>query len=364
LKRILIIIARFEFGGIPNQALKWAIYLKKNNYRPVILAESVNDASYLSILKNNQIEFGLLDLKKSNNKTNFLRVYFYYKNLISQINEYDPYVILPFNKWVGYNINFIWRFTKAKKSFFLERGSGIEYKTSFKGRIARYLSLLNSSGIIYNSKSASKFSKFPRKTHIVKNSVEKATKSFRISDDLHKEISNSKFIILHVANLAKEKNYALILNSWNQLKLKIPNALLLVIGSDIMKKYSSIIQGFERDDIIYLDGVNNISGYMEIADLCILSSFNEGCPNVILEYILDKKIIVASDIPAIKEILVEENHKLLFNNYSEDDFVDKILEAKNLSENIKRKIISENLKKVTQEYSESNYNKLIKLIEN
>jgi glycosyltransferase involved in cell wall biosynthesis len=198
----------------------------------------------------------------------------------------------------------------------------------------------------------------------VKNSVEKATKSFRISDDLHKEISNSKFIILHVANLAKEKNYALILNSWNQLKLKIPNALLLVIGSDIMKKYSSIIQGFERDDIIYLDGVNNISGYMEIADLCILSSFNEGCPNVILEYILDKKIIVASDIPAIKEILVEENHKLLFNNYSEDDFVDKILEAKNLSENIKRKIISENLKKVTQEYSESNYNKLIKLIEN
>ncbi|WP_425639473.1 glycosyltransferase family 4 protein [Algoriphagus yeomjeoni] len=358
-KTVLLLIARFEFGGIPIQAFLWSKFLKKNGFHPIILAQYTHDPKYLELLNNNDLDHGFLNTSNFNGSKKASLFYFY--DLINCLQSYKPDFIFPFNKHLSFHVNLIWRFTSAQKAFFMERNHGIEESISWRDSFMKYIALLNSSGLIFNSQTASLYSRFPNKTIVIKNSYRKVVNNSELDHSTF-SFGTEDVVLLHIANIVPQKNYHLLLEAWKLLKKKQPNFKLIVIGSDIKNENQSLIEAFNEYGIHYIGRKSNISAYLNRADICLLSTHYEGCPNVILEYMDAGKLIAASDIPSIREVLDSSNHEFLFDNTSPATFVDKILNICNLSDLDKVKMIERNKEKLQRDYSESNYKQIIHLL--
>ena len=354
MKRVLILIARFEFGGIPIQAYLWAKYLKERGFEPIILAQFVFDKRFVNFLEKDDLKYGFIFSKDLNGS--IVNSISYLIKLTKSINEYFPDCIFSFNKHLSYNVNLIWRFTSAKKSFFMERGDGCEKYASQFDRFMKLFSQFNSSKLIFNSDSAIKNSFFPYKSIVIKNTYR------NFNPQGTEEKFKNKITLLHVANIGFPKNYELLIKGWELLNSKYSNLELLIIGSDIKSSNHNLLDKFKRLNINYLGRVENTWDIICKSDICLLSSFSEGCPNVLLEYMSAGKLIVASDIPSIREVLDPLNHQFLFDNLSPNDFLEKISNILLISDFVKLELISKNKVKLKRDYSERNMFSVLNLL--
>lgn len=356
--RVLLIIARFEFGGIPNQAFLWAKFLSKNKFEPIIVSQYTVDCRYLELLKKNNIPYGFLDSTKN---SGLISTLMYLYKFSKEIQSFKADYIFPFNSSLGYHVNFIWRFTSAKKCFYLDRNHGKMIYNSFSDKCFKILSIHNSSGMIYNSEAAATFSLIPKRTIVIKNTFKIAGPKDNTVYSIER-IGGDTLMFLHIANIVSQKNYQLIIDSWKNIRMLYPTAVLFIIGSDIKNSQSDITVQFDQDGIFWEGSVANVFPYIKRANICLLSSHHEGCPNVILEYVSQKKLIVASDIPSIREVLDPSNFKYLFDNTSILDLIVKIKKLLELEDDYKEELLEANYKKLLLNYSESNYNKLLELL--
>ena len=361
MKKVLLVIARFEFGGIPTQAFLWSRFLKKYGYEPLVLAPVINDERYCRMLEEHGIGYAVLQLKSR--PQGVMNTFLFLRSLIKSINSHRAYAIFPFNKVLGYNINLVWRLTNVKKCFFMERNDGRDPEANWAGVLVRRAALKNSLGLIYNSEVASMTSHFPGKTIVIKNSFVNPVYQDGISSpsaDL--SIDEDATVLLHIANLSRQKNYHLLLDSWGELKRRNPRLLLVVVGGKVRESLPEIIEKLNQPGILYAGMQPEIGKYIGRADICLLSTFYEGCPNVVLEYMNNQKLICASDVPALREVLASSNHSLLFRNDSQQDFMDKIEMAINLKEIEKQRILRDNSEKLKNEYAERNFERILELL--
>lgn len=87
-----------------------------------------------------------------------------------------------------------------------------------------------------------------------------------------------------------------------------------------------------KDKVRLLNFQPNPEVYLKKADALVLSSFNEGMPNAILEAMSYSKPIVASDIDGVKELLLDSKCGFLFEKGNPRDLADKMLQIMNLSD--------------------------------
>jgi glycosyltransferase involved in cell wall biosynthesis len=90
-----------------------------------------------------------------------------------------------------------------------------------------------------------------------------------------------------------------------------------------------------NNDIIFLGQNCNISSLLDVADVGVLSSLSEGCPNAVLEYMAAKLPLLVTDIPGIEEIIPDNNFSFQVKDvddcYNE---INKLLASKDELENI------------------------------
>ncbi len=361
MNRVLIVIARFDLGGVPTQAFLWAKFLNEHGYESILLAPQVIDTSYLEILEAHAIRHERLVL--THKRKGWLSNYRYFKTLIRALNTYRPFAILPFNKTLGYNINLIWRFTSAKKCFFMERNHGYDDKTTLLGSVLRKLSMANSDGLIYNSSAAANRSPFPKKTFVIKNSfVNPLHINEGVKDAGIPGIYEHSFVVLHIANISTQKNYPLLLNSWPKIREIYPEICLVVVGAEVRVQLPEVMEKLKQPGVLYLGGQSHVLPLIKRANLCILATHYEGCPNVILEYMNSKKLLCASNVPSIREVVSELNLNLLFDNSSVDDFVSKVKAAIKLDVASVNRIVEANHQKLLDQYSDNNFKKLLEVL--
>jgi len=139
-------------------------------------------------------------------------------------------------------------------------------------------------------------------------------------------ISPGTVVISVIARLTYEKGHLVLLEALGRLKDSID--FRLIIAGDGEEK-DSIEKAAERygikDKVIMAGFLNDIPSLMNISDIIILPSLSEGVSRVLIEAMSFGKPVIASDLPAIREIITDKASGLLFKKGDAAPLSEKIL---------------------------------------
>ena len=160
---------------------------------------------------------------------------------------------------------------------------------------------------------------------IIKKKLEK------IDENFNKE----NFNIVLIGRLTKQKNFNLIINSFDQFLKIRKNCKLTIIGEgEEMNFLKKLIKKKNLSNHVFLIGFKeNIFKYLKNSDLFILSSLWEDPGWVLIEAGASNTFILSSDCKNGPSDFIEKNSGgLLFKNNSSEDLVRKFKEFQNLTE--------------------------------
>lgn len=150
-----------------------------------------------------------------------------------------------------------------------------------------------------------------QKIKVIRNGTELPRKKYC---DLKLPIQGKK-VILMVANFRKQKDHETLFLALKKLQEKHNDFICLLAGSGNeearLKKRVKDLKIATRVEFIGVQ--KNIYGVFDICDVSVLSTNYEGTPNVIIESMLMKKPLVATNLPEIREIITANKEGLLFS---------------------------------------------------
>lgn len=152
--------------------------------------------------------------------------------------------------------------------------------------------------------------------------------------DIRKElkIKENDFLILSVGRLHRQKGYDLLIEIVKKFNERIRNEnykyLFAVVGDG--DEYENLVTYTKKlkveNSIVFLGYKENVYDYINACDLFLLTSYWEGSPNVVLEALALKKIVISTKVEGVSEIL-NSNYLVDLKQSREkiiDVFVEKI----------------------------------------
>ena len=115
---------------------------------------------------------------------------------------------------------------------------------------------------------------------------------------------DSKYKIVCVANFRPQKDHFNLFNAFEIIKKQFDISIHL-FGRDFEDEYSKAVLKHTsiHDGIYYYGEQNNIPGYLQDADIAVISSKSEGLPLVLLEYGLAGLPVISTNVGEISTIL-------------------------------------------------------------
>lgn len=139
------------------------------------------------------------------------------------------------------------------------------------------------------------------KTKVISNGI--YCENFK---DIPEKIPNGYIDIGAVARIHPIKDIKTMIYSFFELKSRIPNARLHILGDTDDEEYRqecvSLIQQLQVGDI-FLVGNTNVPEYMRKLDFTILTSISEGQPLAVLESLAARRPCVTTDVGSCRELL-------------------------------------------------------------
>jgi glycosyltransferase involved in cell wall biosynthesis len=168
--------------------------------------------------------------------------------------------------------------------------------------------------------------------------------------DKNRECEENEIKIGYIGRLEREKNLFTLLRAFEEIVKTRHNVHLFIVGDgslkDQLKTYTKTKEISNKAS--FLGAQFDIPSWLKLFDVFILPSFTEGMPTALLQAMAAGKAIIASDIPAIREIVEDGKEALLFNPYSPEQLKDAIL---GLYQDPKlRRKLGENAKKKAKQY--------------
>jgi len=110
-------------------------------------------------------------------------------------------------------------------------------------------------------------------------------------------------------------------------KLVDENLIFLIIGDGSEKnRLNALIKSLNLiDKVILLGSQTNAISWIRNFDISLLSSYSEGMPNAILEYMICNKPVIASKVGGVPEIINHGETGLLFEPGNVEELVESIL---------------------------------------
>ena len=203
--------------------------------------------------------------------------------------------------------------------------------------------------------------KFSLKSKIILNIIDKR-KTIKLSNEKIKYnfFNTKKYLkIINIARLSDQKDQLTLIKAFEILSKK-RNARLLIIGDgNKKKKLSQEIKNRNLSKNIKLIGYKkNPLKYLKLADIFVLTSLYEGFPNVLLESICLKKLIISSNCKTGPKELIEQNKGGYLFQIQDYNKLSQILIKLNLNNKPNRDKINYSFKKLN-EFSLKNQKKKI-----
>ena len=174
-------------------------------------------------------------------------------------------------------------------------------------------------------------------------------------------IKKDDIVFLYVAELNKNKNQILLINTIKELKKEISNVKLLLVGKGpLYEEYQKIIKENNLEEKILLLGRReDINELLSITDIYLASSLREGLPVNIMEAMYKEIPIIATDNRGHRELLYDINCRIIVNSEKEmlirireilnDDKLRDIIK-KEEKDNVKKYLINNVMKEMKKNY--------------
>lgn len=164
----------------------------------------------------------------------------------------------------------------------------------------------------------------PNAINIPQNNI--LTKNEEIILNQLKRVAKGRKIVAMTSHMGPQKDHFTVIKSASILVKKYKNILFLFIGDnqssdlDYMSKIKQEIKILNLDDYFYFTGnVSNVYSFIELAEIGLLITNWEGFGNSIVEYMINSKPVIASNIGGIKDIINNKvNGFLLYKNKPND----------------------------------------------
>lgn len=170
-------------------------------------------------------------------------------------------------------------------------------------------------------------------------------------------IQENDFVITFVGRIVKDKGINELIESFINLEKKYKNIKLLLVGdyeehlNPIKKENKKLIDSL--DSIITVGFQNDIREFLSISDLFILPSYREGLPNSLIEAGSFGIPLLATNINGCNEIIEENITGILVekkNIQSLQEGIEKLLNDKELYNNLKSKVRERIIQRYDQKY--------------
>ena len=140
-------------------------------------------------------------------------------------------------------------------------------------------------------------------------------------------LCEDKFVMAFVGELSARKNQQFLISALNDVKEKIPDAVLWLVGDgpaeDYLRRYASEVDVSES--VHFLGSREDACDIMRACDLYVSASMIEGMPFNIIEALGCKKTILASAVKGHTDLIEEGKSGFLFKYNSKREFVDKVV---------------------------------------
>ena len=244
--------------------------------------------------------------------------------------------------------------TDAPRSF----KSRLTYKLNFhfadliiansKAGLKSYHPPSNKSIVIYNGFNFSRLGKIDAKTNI--------KKQLGIS---------TMYIVGMVATFSERKDYRTYIKAALEVLSHRNDVSFLCIGDGDSSKFQKLLKNKEKEKILFLGRRNDIESLMNSCDIGILSTFTEGIPNSIMEFMALAKPVIVTNGGGTSELVTNNKTGYLVTAQNAKEISSRIIDLLNNPEKLIRmgilankRIESEfNISKMVETYK-SNYNTL------
>ena len=147
--------------------------------------------------------------------------------------------------------------------------------------------------------------------------------------------------IINIGRFTDQKDQITLLKALVLLKDQLKFQLILLGQGSKKKELKNFIENNDLNkNVKIIDYIKNPYPILKKSDLLILTSKYEGLPNVLLEAITLKKLVISSDCPTgPKEILQNGKGGVLFKTGNYFDLYKKILDLKQKNKSNKKKVL-------------------------
>lgn len=135
----------------------------------------------------------------------------------------------------------------------------------------------------------------------------------------------SHFEVVHIGRYEDQKNHGLLVRGFAKFCKNAPDAHLTLLGDGPrFKEIENLIAELHMGDHITQRGsVDNVMGYLAVADIFVLPSRFEGLPISLIEAFIAGVPSVCTSVGGIPDVLIDGVNGLLCSQ-SEDDFCSKM----------------------------------------
>ena len=145
------------------------------------------------------------------------------------------------------------------------------------------------------------------KCHLVYNGIDlpQLSDGIRLKYRSELGIAEEEQLIVGIGRLAPQKGFDFALEAFSKLHRKLPSAKLALIGdgSSLEEYKTQAVSAGIKDHVIFTGHRDDISGFLQAADLYWLTSRSEGMSNAMLEAMAHKKAVLAFDVAGVDEAI-------------------------------------------------------------
>lgn len=250
------------------------------------------------------------------------------------IKEEKPDLCISFMQGGNFRMVLANLFTKQKYILSVRNDPKEEYTNVFNRFFAKIM-FKKASGLVFQTPDAMKFfsKKIQKKSTIIFNPVS--------SDFFIQKREDNVSNIVTLGRLTKQKNFELLIDSYDSVKDKIDDNLLIYGDGELKEKLQEKIKAMHLENRVFLMGrTNDSKDVLRNAKCFVMSSDFEGMPNALLEAVCMLVPSISTDCPCGgSKIILDGNGILVPMNNKEElgKAIESIYNDSNLSKKLSNK---------------------------